>query len=90
MQVILNGVVPIGASGHQSPRTISGVLGCRAVFRYIFDTAKEWDEKAGNGECQLTLEERWSELPTCRNDHEFEFVAGFFLVIVGDCLSLPC
>jgi hypothetical protein len=41
----------------------------------MFDAAKEQDEKAGNGECQLRLKEEWSDLPTCRNDHEFEFVA---------------
>ncbi|GIJ99534.1 hypothetical protein Aspvir_001667 [Aspergillus viridinutans] len=50
-------------------------MGCRAVLRYMFDAAKEEDEKAGNGECQLILKEEWSDLPTCRNDHEFEFVA---------------
>ncbi|KAJ5437606.1 hypothetical protein N7445_006150 [Penicillium cf. griseofulvum] len=56
-------------------------MGCRAVLRYMFKTAKEWDEKAGNGECQLTLEKKWSDLPTCRNDHEFEFVARSLVVV---------
>jgi hypothetical protein len=43
----------------------------------MFDAAKEEDEKAGNGECQLILKKlkKWSHLPTCRNDHEFEVVA---------------
>jgi hypothetical protein len=41
----------------------------------MFDAAKEEDEKAGNGECQLIVREEWSQLPTCRNDHEFEVVA---------------
>ncbi|KAJ5179433.1 zinc knuckle transcription factor [Penicillium capsulatum] len=50
-------------------------MGCRAVLRYMFDTAKEWDEKAGNGESRLALKREFSDLPTCRNDHEFEFVA---------------
>ncbi|GES62937.1 zinc knuckle transcription factor [Aspergillus terreus] len=50
-------------------------MGCRAVLRYMFDRAKADDEKAGNGESQLVLKEDWSRLPTCRNDHEFEFVA---------------
>lgn len=50
-------------------------LGCRAVLRHMFDVAKENDEKAGDGECQLILKKKWSDLPTCRNDHEFEFVA---------------
>lgn len=50
-------------------------MGCRAVLRYMFDAAKEWDEKAGDGECQLELKEEWPDLPTCRKDHEFEFVA---------------
>lgn len=39
-------------------------MGCRAVLRYMFDAAKQEDER-----------ER-SDLPTCRNDHEFEFVAS--------------
>ncbi|KAL2871683.1 uncharacterized protein BJX67DRAFT_389187 [Aspergillus lucknowensis] len=56
-------------------RRAGAQMGCRAVLRYIFDTAREQDEKAGDGECQLTLKEKWSDLPTCRNDHEFEFVA---------------
>lgn len=64
-------------------------MGCRAVLRYMFKTAKEWDEKAGNGECQLTLEKKWSDLPTCRNDHEFEFVARVCGYSGVDCLSLP-
>jgi hypothetical protein len=28
----------------------------------MFDAAKEDDEKAGNGECQLILKEEWSDL----------------------------
>jgi hypothetical protein len=32
-------------------------MGYRAVLRYIFDAAKEQDEKAGNRECQLRLKE---------------------------------
>ncbi|KAJ5479887.1 zinc knuckle transcription factor [Penicillium desertorum] len=50
-------------------------MGCRAVLRYMFDAAKENDEYAGDGQCQRILKEEWSDLPTCRNDHEFEFVA---------------
>ncbi|KAJ6093616.1 hypothetical protein N7486_008905 [Penicillium sp. IBT 16267x] len=42
-------------------------IGCWAVLRHIFDAAKEENDKVGNGECQ--------DLPTCRNDLEFEFVA---------------
>jgi hypothetical protein len=49
--------------------------GYRAVLRHMFDAAKENDEYAGDGECQLILKKEWSDLPTCRNDHEFEFVA---------------
>jgi hypothetical protein len=41
----------------------------------MFDAAKQEYKKAGNGECQLVLKKAWSDLPTCRNDHEFEFVA---------------
>ncbi|KAJ5219705.1 hypothetical protein N7468_008909 [Penicillium chermesinum] len=46
--------------------------GCRAVLRYMFDAAKEEEEyeEAGNGEFYPS-----SNLPTCRNDYEFEFVA---------------
>ncbi|CAG8128302.1 unnamed protein product [Penicillium nalgiovense] len=65
-------------------------MGCRAVLRYMFSTAKEWDEKAGNGECQLTLNKEWSDLPTCRNDHEFEFVARACGYSGDDFVSLPC
>ncbi|KAJ5748237.1 uncharacterized protein N7511_009933 [Penicillium nucicola] len=50
-------------------------MGCRAVLRYMFDIAQEQDEYAGDGENQQILRKKWSELPTCRNDHEFEFVA---------------
>ncbi|KAJ5824168.1 hypothetical protein N7447_006508 [Penicillium robsamsonii] len=50
-------------------------MGCRAVLREMFDGAKEQDEKAGDGKCQLILKKEWSNLPTCRNDHEFECVA---------------
>jgi hypothetical protein len=64
-------------------------MGCRAVLRYMFDAAKEEDEKAGNGECQRILKERWSDLPTCRNDHEFEFVARACGYGGEDFISLP-
>jgi hypothetical protein len=50
-------------------------MGCRAVLRYMFDAARSQDEKAGDGECQLGLKNDWSGLLSCRNDHEFEFVA---------------
>jgi hypothetical protein len=33
-------------------------LGCRAVLRHMSDIAKENDEKAGNGECQLILKKK--------------------------------
>jgi hypothetical protein len=60
------------------------------VLRYMFDAAKEDDEKAGDGECQLTLKEEWSDLPICRNDHEFEFVARACGYGGDDFISLPC
>ncbi|KAJ9297976.1 hypothetical protein DTO271G3_4197 [Paecilomyces variotii] len=65
-------------------------MGCRAVLRGIFDAAKEGDEKAGNGECQLILKREWSDLPTCRNDHEFEFVASACGYGGDDVVSLSC
>ncbi|KAL4745592.1 hypothetical protein BDW72DRAFT_186441 [Aspergillus terricola var. indicus] len=65
-------------------------MGCYAVLRYMFDAAKEQDEKAGDGECQLILEEEWSVLPTCRNDHEFEFVARTCGYSGDDLISLRC
>ena len=65
-------------------------MGCRAVLRYMFDAAKEEDEKAGDGQCQLILKEEWSQLPTCRNDHEFEFVARACGYGGDDFISLPC
>ncbi|KAF9889846.1 hypothetical protein FE257_006936 [Aspergillus nanangensis] len=49
--------------------------GCWAVLRYMFDIAQSEDEKAGDGESQRFWKTEWSGLPTCRNDHEFEFVA---------------
>ncbi|KAL6229437.1 hypothetical protein BDW75DRAFT_235209 [Aspergillus navahoensis] len=55
------------------------VMGCRAVLRYMFDAVKEEDEKAGNGEY----------LPTCRNDHEFEFVGRACGYSGDDFISLP-
>ncbi|PKX91234.1 uncharacterized protein P174DRAFT_376578 [Aspergillus novofumigatus IBT 16806] len=65
-------------------------MGFRAVLRYMFDAAKEEDEKAGNGECQRILREEWSRLPTCRNDHEFEVVARACGYGGDDFISLPC
>ncbi|KAJ5098833.1 hypothetical protein N7532_005834 [Penicillium argentinense] len=65
-------------------------MGCRAVLRYMFDAAKEEDEKAGDGWCQRTLKKEWSDLPTCRNDHEFEFVARACGYGGDDFISLPC
>lgn len=44
----------------------------------MFNTAKEEDEKAGNGKYQLTLKKEWSHLPTYRNNHEFGFIAGTY------------
>ncbi|XRM39503.1 hypothetical protein ABZX51_002854 [Aspergillus tubingensis] len=64
-------------------------MGCRAVLRYMFDAAKEADEKAGNGECQRILKEEWSDLPTCRNDHEFEFAARACGYSGDDSISFP-
>ncbi|KAF4187709.1 hypothetical protein CNMCM8694_005580 [Aspergillus lentulus] len=66
-------------------------MGFRAVLRCMFDAAKEEDEKAGNGECQLILKElkKWSHLPTCRNDHEFEVVARACGYGGDDFISLP-
>ncbi|KAL2817181.1 hypothetical protein BJX63DRAFT_419735 [Aspergillus granulosus] len=65
-------------------------MGCRAVLRYMFDAAQREDEKAGDGGCQLILKEKWSDLPTCRNDHEFEFVARACGYSGDDFISLPC
>ncbi|KAL4989772.1 hypothetical protein BDW68DRAFT_195610 [Aspergillus falconensis] len=65
-------------------------MGCWAVLQYMFNTAKEEDEKAGDGQCQLILKEEWSNLPTCRNDHEFEFVARACGYGGDDFISLPC
>lgn len=50
-------------------------MGCRAVLRCMFEAAKNEDDKAGDGQCQLSSGKGWSDLPTCRNDHEFGFVA---------------
>ncbi|GAB1217283.1 hypothetical protein ATERTT37_006519 [Aspergillus terreus] len=65
-------------------------MGCRAVLRYMFDRAKEEDEKAGDGQCQLVFNKEWSRLPTCRNDHEFEFVARACGYAADDVISFPC
>ena len=64
-------------------------MGDWAVVRSMFDAAKENDEKAGNGECQLILDKEWSDLPTCRNDHEFEFVATICGYSRDSFMSLP-
>ncbi|OQD86705.1 hypothetical protein PENANT_c007G03009 [Penicillium antarcticum] len=64
-------------------------VGCRAVLREMFDAAKKEDEKAGDGECQRILKEEWSDLPICRNDHEFEFVARACGYGGDDFISLP-
>jgi rubredoxin len=58
------------------------------VLRYMFDAAKGEDEKAGNGECQLILKTEWSDLPTCRNDHEFKFVTRACGYSKDDFISL--
>lgn len=50
-------------------------MGCWAVLRHMFDAAKAADEKIGNGGYQLGMKGKRSNLPTCRNDLEFEFVA---------------
>jgi hypothetical protein len=66
-------------SGHCIPRIYllnAGTrIGCPAVLRYMFDAARNQDKKAGDGECQLGLKNDWSDLLSCRNDREFEFVA---------------
>ncbi|KAI9040059.1 uncharacterized protein KD926_008622 [Aspergillus affinis] len=64
-------------------------MGCRAVLRYMFDSAHLQDEKAGDGECQRILKEKWSDLPTCRNDHEFEFVARVCGYVADDLIPVP-
>jgi hypothetical protein len=64
-------------------------MGCRAVLRVMFDNAELNDEKAGNGDCQRILKKEWSDLPTCRNDHEFEFVARACGYEGDDRISLP-
>lgn len=40
----------------------------------MFDAAKAQDEKIGNGGFELGMKGKPSDLPTCRNDLEFEFV----------------
>jgi hypothetical protein len=55
----------------------------------MFDNAELNDEKAGNGDCQRILKKEWSDLPTCRNDHEFEFVARACGYEGDDRISLP-
>ncbi|PYH67105.1 uncharacterized protein BO88DRAFT_83755 [Aspergillus vadensis CBS 113365] len=35
-------------------------MGFQTVLRYMFDVAKAGDEKAGGGECQLTLKGKWT------------------------------
>lgn len=50
-------------------------MGCWAVLRLMFDAAKAEDEKIGNGGYRLGMKGKPSDLPTCRNDLEFEFVA---------------
>jgi hypothetical protein len=65
-------------------------MGFRAVLRCMFEAAKEEDENAGNGECQLIFRKEWSRLPTCRNDHEFEVVARVCGYGGDDFISLPC
>ncbi|KAL2070288.1 hypothetical protein VTL71DRAFT_13314 [Oculimacula yallundae] len=48
-----------------------------SVLRIIFERARDHDELAGNGEHVANLDNRMARagLPTCRNDHEFGFVA---------------
>lgn len=65
-------------------------MGFRAVLREMFNIAKESDEKAGDGDCQHMLKKEWSDLPTCRNDHEFEFVARACGYAEGDFVQSPC
>ncbi|KAJ5263953.1 hypothetical protein N7478_011558 [Penicillium angulare] len=65
-------------------------MGCRAALRRMFDAAKDEDEKAGNGEFQRILGKEWSDLPICRNDHEFEFVARACGYGGSDFISRPC
>lgn len=65
-------------------------MGSRAVLRYMFDRAKKEDEKAGTEDSQLVSKEEWSRLPTCRNDHEFEFVARACGYAADDVISFPC
>nr|XP_001402421.2 hypothetical protein ANI_1_156174 [Aspergillus niger CBS 513.88] len=65
-------------------------MGCRAVLLYMFDAAREEDIKAGDGLCQRTLKKEWSDLPTCRNDHEFGFVARACGYGGDNFISLPC
>ncbi|KAL2793476.1 hypothetical protein BJX66DRAFT_338795 [Aspergillus keveii] len=60
---------------HAYLRLVGTQHGCHAILRLLFDYAKERDEKAGNGATKRGLKESWSTLPTCRNDHEFEFAA---------------
>ena len=55
----------------------------------MFDSAEEEDEKSGIGECQLILKREFSDLPTCRNDHEFEFVANPCGYSEDDCILPP-
>jgi hypothetical protein len=54
--------------------TIEGKV--EAAVAIIFDHARDQDEKAGDGEFEVVMEEELSQLKICRNDHEFGFVAS--------------
>lgn len=46
-----------------------------SVLRVIFEGARDQDEWAGDGYHMLVFKEDIADLPKCRNNHEFGFVA---------------
>ena len=46
-----------------------------STLRVIFEHAKDADEYTGDGNHMRTFEDDINDLPKCRNDHEFGFVA---------------
>lgn len=46
-----------------------------STLRVIFEHAKDADEYTGDGDHMRTFEDDINDLPKCRNDHEFGFVA---------------
>lgn len=61
---------PVTRNFLQRGRTVA------SVAKIIFEWTTNDDEWTGNGELREVLSEQIDELPMCRNDHEFGFVAG--------------